>query len=367
MGWVFSLLFLVGIAFVSRLVVFPRQLLPLTCLSGKPSCTSAPDTAFFPESVSLTCYHLVALWGEGSKQGLVGVPAPLWTFTQLFGVFSLAVCWSRLPSARVLQRRRIKGLSSRPLLFPQCPTLFGSGSSWRAAVHGITELDVTYRLNNDITLSPFQGPWSVWEFILVFHFLKICRLPFFLCCPWNSTRQPTACVYALSCQDFSFCFKLILFSKSFTCVQLFVTPWTIAHQAPLSMAFSRQEYWHGLPFSSPDISVRTVIYVYYSNFVCYCVSCSVLSHSFRPHGPHSPPGSSVHGILQVRTLEWVAIPFSSWSRDQIRVSCIVGRFLTIWATYFSSFRKYKILRGEKNVLILRLRENLQPAFLPFLI
>ena len=30
-----------------------------------------------------------------------------------------------------------------------------------------------------------------------------------------------------------------------------VTPWTIAHQAPLSMEFSRQEYWNGLPFSSP--------------------------------------------------------------------------------------------------------------------
>ena len=35
-------------------------------------------------------------------------------------------------------------------------------------------------------------------------------------------------------------------------VQLFVTPWTVAHQAPLSMGFSRQEYWSGLPFPSPD-------------------------------------------------------------------------------------------------------------------
>ena len=29
------------------------------------------------------------------------------------------------------------------------------------------------------------------------------------------------------------------------------TPWTVAHQAPLSMGFSRQEYWNGLPFPSP--------------------------------------------------------------------------------------------------------------------
>ena len=46
----------------------------------------------------------------------------------------------------------------------------------------------------------------------------------------------------------------------------------------------------------------------------------------------SPPGSSVHGILQARILEWVAIPFSRGSsqpRDQIQVSCIGGRFFTI--------------------------------------
>ena len=32
----------------------------------------------------------------------------------------------------------------------------------------------------------------------------------------------------------------------------FVTPWAIARQAPLSMGFSRQEYWSGLPFPSPE-------------------------------------------------------------------------------------------------------------------
>ena len=37
----------------------------------------------------------------------------------------------------------------------------------------------------------------------------------------------------------------------FSHVQLFVTPWTVAHQAPLSMGFSRQEYWSGLPCPPP--------------------------------------------------------------------------------------------------------------------
>ena len=37
----------------------------------------------------------------------------------------------------------------------------------------------------------------------------------------------------------------------FSCVQLFVTPWTVTRQAPLSMGFSRQEYWRGFPCPSP--------------------------------------------------------------------------------------------------------------------
>ena len=37
----------------------------------------------------------------------------------------------------------------------------------------------------------------------------------------------------------------------FSCVQFFATSWTVARQAPLSMGFSKQEYWSGLPFPSP--------------------------------------------------------------------------------------------------------------------
>ena len=39
--------------------------------------------------------------------------------------------------------------------------------------------------------------------------------------------------------------------KSLRRVRLFATPWAVAYQAPPSMAFSRQEYWNGLPFPSP--------------------------------------------------------------------------------------------------------------------
>ena len=58
---------------------------------------------------------------------------------------------------------------------------------------------------------------------------------------------------------------------------------------------------------------------------------------------YSPPGSSVHGILQASILEWVAMPssrVSSWPRDRTCVSCvscIAGRFLTHWATWEAPF------------------------------
>ena len=70
-------------------------------------------------------------------------------------------------------------------------------------------------------------------------------------------------------------------------------------------------------------------------YVCVCMlvtqSCPTLCNPMDC----SPPGSSVHGILQARILEWVAISFSrglSQPRDQTWVSCIVGRFFTDWAT-----------------------------------
>ena len=45
-------------------------------------------------------------------------------------------------------------------------------------------------------------------------------------------------------------YTLCLHAQLLSCVQLFSTPWTIAYQAPLSMGFSRQEYWSGLLFPS---------------------------------------------------------------------------------------------------------------------
>ena len=40
-------------------------------------------------------------------------------------------------------------------------------------------------------------------------------------------------------------------AQSLSCIQLFATPWPVAHQASLSIGFPRQEYWSGLPFPPP--------------------------------------------------------------------------------------------------------------------
>ena len=149
-----------------------------------------------------------------------------------------------------------------------------------------------------------------------------------------------------------------------------MTPLIIAHQPPLSMDFSKQEYWSGLSIPSPgdfptqgsnpglphcrrilyclshqgrsilaQLSFRKPLQIstYKEKKLkkwCCCLvtkSCPTLCNSMDC----SPLGSSVHGILQARILEWVAIPFtraSSWPRDWTQVCCITGRFFNVWAS-----------------------------------
>ena len=92
---------------------------------------------------------------------------------------------------------------------------------------------------------------------------------------------------------------------------------------PICYSMSSSNCRSGLPFPSPVHESEK-----------WKWSCSVMSDSSWSMDC-SLPGSSVHGIFQARVLEWVAIPFSRRSSrpgDWTRVSCIAGRFFTIWAT-----------------------------------
>ena len=104
---------------------------------------------------------------------------------------------------------------------------------------------------------------------------------------------------------------------------------------------------HLLPYFSPLI-LKSFTFVILPLLIFCCCCCLVSQSCPTLCNPmdYSPPGSSVHGILQARTLEWVAIPSSrgsSWPRDQTQVSLTAGRFFTLWATreaqeYWSGYR-----------------------------
>ena len=76
-------------------------------------------------------------------------------------------------------------------------------------------------------------------------------------CPENSTDRGVCGLQPTGLQRVrdKFLTSTYIFMKvkveSLSRVRLFATPWTVAHQAPQSMGFSRQEYWSGLPFPSP--------------------------------------------------------------------------------------------------------------------
>ena len=109
-----------------------------------------------------------------------------------------------------------------------------------------------------------------------------------------------------------------------------MTPWTVARQAPLSMGFPRQEYWSGLPLPSPrdlpdpglepttspalagrffttELAGKPAAAAAAAAAAKSLQSCLTLCDPIDG----SPPGSPIPGILQARTLEWVAISFSN--------------------------------------------------------
>ena len=76
-------------------------------------------------------------------------------------------------------------------------------------------------------------------------------------------------------------------------------------------------------------------YFYIYNWDVSCVLVTQSCPTLCDPMDCSPPGFSVHGILQARILEWIAIPFTrgtSQPRDRTLVSCIAGRLFTVWAT-----------------------------------
>ena len=96
----------------------------------------------------------------------------------------------------------------------------------------------------------------------------------------------------------------VLCAESLSHVQLFATPWTVAHQAPLSMGFSRQEYWSGLPFPPPgdlpDPGIEPA-----------CPVSLAMARVFFTTEPPAKKTSQTPSLLSK----------STWSRDFSRTGC----------------------------------------------
>ena len=117
--------------------------------------------------------------------------------------------------------------------------------------------------------------------------------------------------------------------SSFSCIQLLMTLWTVARQAPLSMIFSRQEYWIGLPFPSPEglphpgIKPTSLALQADSSLLSHlgslsCLLLLIARHCWQPtpvllpgksHGQRSLVGCSPWGCEELDTTEWLHFDF----------------------------------------------------------
>ena len=88
--------------------------------------------------------------------------------------------------------------------------------------------------------------------------------------PWDSPGKNTEWV-AIS---FFNAWKWKVKVKSLSCVQLFTTPWTAAHQAPPSVGFPRQEYWSGVPL--PSLRNCYTILFFCLFLICLLCLCKIL-------------------------------------------------------------------------------------------
>ena len=113
-------------------------------------------------------------------------------------------------------------------------------------------------------------------------------------------------------------------------VRLFETSWTIAHQAPLSKGFPKQECWSGVLFPCPGhlpipgIEPVSPVFQADSLPLIHLLTAKSLQSCPTLCNPidGSPPGSPIPGILQARTLEWVAISFSNAGKWKVKVKLL---------------------------------------------
>ena len=179
-----------------------------------------------------------------------------------------------------------------------------------------------HRLQN-LWSSPPAASCTIWKVVILI-FLKILHLimgsPVISVGYWHSDKYGF-CVLFFWCRCFTADFNLLMWIT----------------ECPVAKACTHSDPgWAGL---------LVICSQSYTIAFSESGSCSVVSDFGTPRTV-SPPVSSVHGLLQARILECVAIPFSRGSsrpRDPNQVSCFAGRFFTVWATREAFSRMMAIL------------------------
>ena len=138
---------------------------------------------------------------------------------------------------------------------------------------------------------------------------------------------------------------LVVIVQSLSHVWLFVTLCAVACQAPLSMGFSRKQYWNGSPFPSPvDLpdqgSSKYMSPALAGRLFTTAAAAKSLQSCLTLCDPvdGSPTGSPVPGILQARIVEWVAISFSNAWKWKVKVKLLsrVRLLATPWTAAYQA-------------------------------
>ena len=174
-------------------------------------------------------------------------------------------------------------------------------------------------------------------------------------------------IYRESCQDerLLICLSVYLFcmlccDQSLSCVRLSAVLWTISSQAPLSMGIlqARILEWVAIflqgifPTQGSNLHLLNWQIIYHGATCIPPATAAAKSLQLCPTLCNpidgSPPGSPVPGILQARTLEWVAIAFSNAWKWKVKVKSLscVRLFVTLWTAAYQAPLSMRFSRRE---------------------
>ena len=242
-----------------------------------------------------------------SKPGSLASPHPV---SSLLLVPSLHCSESKNPNSIKLECKRV-------LIF--CKTTRRiMGKHYREYIKGVGDV---WALGErvDPTTAVTSRIWQKWPWASSGHFPQLARtFPFIAC--WNTyswhlpSWDPATMLWKANSHE--------------------ETPWCNPGNNRPSRALRSQSRGDTVLDARVSLQVTTAPPQSGCNHTYVCMFVAQSCPTLCDPVDYSLPGSSVHGILQARLLEWVAIPFSRESpqlRDWTQLSCMAGRFFTIWA------------------------------------